>query len=394
MKKWNMSAAVIIILVILAGVDASAFTDQATTERILRENRHFINFINVCVSNFDAAKRDLLKKVYSRHFNADVAYLQSDYRRAYKSVYSSQKDMVVLYEDVLKSHYLEASKNILDQLAPDIIRSKNPRARLYLTLGYRDRTVSWTHYTVAEASNPRMYSYKLYKYEDGIKMGRRAKRYGFLALFESQDLSSKRKIYNHMMKREKEKGRPFFNRFLDLKEDDYINEVGKTYEEYEKSVSADSSSDTKKAVEGKPYEKKIERRVRFRNEKRTARYMLNAEFDKAEDIMRKYIDDFNFKLILSTFEFLDTAATAPGSSGKKIDYASFKVHLYDNYLRLTGSSILDGLYRDVKVDDDIRSTDEKKSDDEGLRKETPLKDRDADLPADKGGEKTDSTGKK
>ena len=105
MKKWNVTASALAMLIMLICVDATAFTDQTTTERILRENRDFINFINICVSNFDKGKKDLLKEVYTRHFNADVAYLQSDYRRAYRQVYQSQKDMVTLYEEVLKNYF-------------------------------------------------------------------------------------------------------------------------------------------------------------------------------------------------------------------------------------------------------------------------------------------------
>ncbi len=209
-----------------------SWSDQTTTERILRENKYFISFIDLCISNFVRDKENDFFKIYEKHFNADVAYLQSDYKRAFKRIYSSQKLMVKLYEEVLANFYLEDSKKILDDFAPGIIRSKNARARLYLTLGYRDRTISWNFYMVGNASNPKLYSYKLYKYEEGIKMARRAKRYGFLALFESQAPKMKMKIFNRLLKSEKEKGNKFFNRFLDKNEKDYIDEMNKTYNIY------------------------------------------------------------------------------------------------------------------------------------------------------------------
>lgn len=345
----------------LASTGAYSFSDQTTTERILKENKSFVEFINICVTNFAEEKKDDLKKAYEKHFNADVAFLQSDYRRAYKRVYASQGDMENLYRDLVKNHYLEDSKSILDQLAPGIIRTKNNRARLYLTLGYRDRTVSWVHYTVADASNPKLFSYKMYKYVDAIKMARRAKRYAFLALFESQSMEIKKKIYNQLSRMERDMSNRYMNRFIDLGEQDYINEIGRSYEDYEKAESAKSEAAGKKAgeksiqdiIDAKTYEAKVEKRVRFRNETRTARYLMNGEFDQAEDIMRKHIDDFNFKLIIATFEVLSAAGEAERAGSEKLDYEKMKVHLLDNYSRLAKKSLLDGLVDSIKVEDDI-----------------------------------------
>ncbi len=228
MKKGSkIRTALIAAAIILASSTVFPFSDQTTTERILKENKRFVEFINVCVTNFAEDKKEDFRKVYEKHFNADVAYLQSDYRRSYKRVYASQGEMEKIYREMVKNRYLEDSKMILDRFAPGIIRSKNARARLYLTLGYRDRTVSWTHYTVGDASNPKLYSYKLYKYVDAIKMARRAKRFAFLALFESQTRETKRKIYNQICKSERDAKNKYMNRFVDLNDKDYINELEK-----------------------------------------------------------------------------------------------------------------------------------------------------------------------
>jgi hypothetical protein len=359
------------------------YSDQTTTERILKENKDFVEFINVSVTNFADGKKEDFRKIYEKHFNADIAYLQSDYKRAFKRVYSSQGDMEKLYRDMVKEYYLEDSKAILDRLAPDIIRSKSPRARLYLTLGYRDRTVSWVHYTVGDASNPKLFSYKLYKYVDAIKMARRAKRYAFLALFESQTIETKKKIYNQLCKTERDKGNKFMGRFIDMGEQDYINELAKNYEEHQKAEEAGGASggkDSGKAAPEKPtdatFEKKVEKRVRFRNETKTARYLLDAEFDQAEDIMRQYVDDFNFKIINATFDVLAASGktgTEEKKSGDKktegktegIDYNSYKIHLVDNYSRLANKSIMDGVIDTVKVEDDVTVKEGEKKGEEG-----------------------------
>ena len=111
--------------------------DQTYVERILKDNRSYVEFINICVSNFAPEKKDELFTIYQKHFNGEVAFLQGDYKRAFDNVYDSQKDMELLYEYILTSHYLEDSKNMLDGLAPEIIRSKNSLSRQYLSLGYR-----------------------------------------------------------------------------------------------------------------------------------------------------------------------------------------------------------------------------------------------------------------
>ena len=86
------------------------YSDQTTTERILKENKDFVEFINVSVTNFAEGKKEDFRKIYEKHFNADIAYLQSDYKRAFKRVYSSQGDMEKLYRDMVKEYYLEDSK--------------------------------------------------------------------------------------------------------------------------------------------------------------------------------------------------------------------------------------------------------------------------------------------
>jgi len=342
----------------------SAAIDQTYVERILRENREFVDFIDECVTNFAPDKRDDLFNIYQKHFNGEVAFLQGEYKRAFDYVYDSQKDMVLLYEHMLTEYYLEDSKNLLDGLAPAIIRSKNNLARQYLTLGYRDRTVSRNFYTIGEASHPRLYSYKIFKYREGITYSRRAKRYAFLSLYTGQDLQVKRKIYNRMFKTENEQGRPFFSRFVDKNDDEYIKEMNKTWEDYSKET-ADSEKEVKTsdtAAGGgsdgsEPYfEKKIEKQVRFRKEKQVSRYLINGEFDKAELIIRTYVDDYNFKLIMSTLTYLESADTHKDEGAdKKKDYAAMIVHHKDNYHILKQEkSILEEMVGNVRVIDAVK----------------------------------------
>jgi len=340
-----------IIIALSVSVPVFSFSDQLTTERILRENKKFLEFMNVCISNYADEKKDEFRDIYQIHFNADIAYLQSDYRRAYKDVYRSQKKQADLYVDVADKYYLEHAKKILDRFAPGIIQSKDSSARLYLTLGYRDRAVAKNYLTIGRASNPKLHSYRIYKYLDSVKMSRRAKRYGFLALYESQPIETKKKIYTHLFEIERETGNVFFLRFLSKDEDGYIEELNKEYYDYKPETpegeQAVESDDT--------FERTLEKRVRFKNEKRVAEYLLHAEFEKAERVIHKYVDDLNFKKILATIEML--AARNQGTIAG-FDVEQLKRTHNDNYGKLDRPSMLESFYADVKVVDDIRKEDE------------------------------------
>jgi len=370
-------------IILVFGVTVSyAGVDQSYVERILQENREFVDFIDTSVTNFAPDKKNDLFKIYQKHFNGEVAYLQGDYKRAFDNVYASQQDMVVLYEFMLTEYYLEDSKNILDGFAANIIRSKNTAAKQYLTLGYRDRTLARAFYISGEASYPKLCSYKIYKYLEAINMARRAKRYAFISLYTGQTPKGKLKIYNQMFKTENEKGGLFFKRFVDKNEKDYIAEMNKTYEEAEKEIDqkpAAGEGDAKKtgtadAGNAASFEKKMEKSVRFRREQRVAQYLLNGEFDKAETVIRPYVEDYNFKLITAALNAIGSGEThtAEGETAPadQKDYKKFIQHHNDNYKILNGKSILDSVTGNVKVVDDVKKEDKKEKDQEKIEGNT------------------------
>ncbi|RPI96193.1 MAG: hypothetical protein EHM32_03780 [Spirochaetales bacterium] len=260
-----------------------------------------------------------------------------------------------LFAEMVRDSYLEGSKDILDSIAPEIIRSKNPRAKLYLTLGYRDRAVGFNHYTIGTASNPKLHSYKIYKYIESVKMARRAKRYAFLALYESRTGEMKRKIFNHMFEMERESGSPFYNRFLAKNGDLFLNELNREYYDYTHEGTAaekpaDGAAETKSDREYGSFEKKTERRVRFRAEKTVAHLLLTEEFEKAEDTIREYVEDFNYKMIKATIEML---AAESGEPGGGLEYKKFLLHHTDNYVRFSKESALSSFSGTVKVEDSV-----------------------------------------
>jgi hypothetical protein len=328
---------------------------------MLKENKDYIEFVNICVSNFGDKEKDLLFEIYEMHFNADVAFLQSDYSRAFKSVYGSQKKQIDLYTAVLAKYYLADSKDILDKIAPGVIKSKNAAARLYLKLGYRDRATSSNYRAMADAAPPRLYSDKIFKYVDAIDLSRRAMRFAFLALFESRDIEMKKYIYSHLLEMEREKGNIFYNRFLSKTGEAFNAELLLSFDDYEvryqkemeakKNEKPAAPADTKgqQAPAEPVFEKKVEREVRFRLERRVAEYIRDAEFAKANDIISKYVEDYDYKKIQATLETL----AAREKETAVLDYERAKMHHADNYSRLTKPSVIETLTEKLKVRDDI-----------------------------------------
>ncbi|MCL2155950.1 MAG: hypothetical protein FWH53_09825 [Leptospirales bacterium] len=369
-RKYLLPLAAILIF---SFTDSFAGIDQASIERLLKDNREFVDFINVCVTNFNMDKKNDLFTIYQKHFNAEISYLQGNYKRAFDEIYSSQKDMVELYELILTEHYLEDSKNILDGYASEIIKFKNSAAKHYLSLGYRDRTIARNLYIAGEATYPKLYSYKINKYLEAIILSRRAKRYAFFALYTGQDGKTKLRIYNQLFKTESESGNTFFNRFIDKDEKEYIAEMNKTYEEYlseiQKNQSEESNTsstenkndENNEATKIAPFEKKAERSSRFKKEQRLAQYILNEEFAKAEPIIRTYVDNYNFKLIMATLIVLgDSSHTGESDSSETgKDYKQYINHHNDNYLKLNEKSALESVAGDAKIVDYVKKDDKK-----------------------------------
>ncbi len=183
--------------------------DQSTTERIIKENRYFLAFINVSVSNFgEKTHIEILKKANQHHFNAHMWYLQSNYVRSYQEIKRSQSLLRDLYLTILDDYYREDARILLDISAPIIIQSKDKKAEHFLKLGYRDLEESKVFREMGYNYNRFLFSNKIRFYIDAIKNARRAKRFAFLAIIESKipveekDEYKRQTLDDHLFKNE------------------------------------------------------------------------------------------------------------------------------------------------------------------------------------------------
>lgn len=361
--EMNVKMKIFVLTILTFLVLSNVFADQTSVERMIGENKGFLDFINVAVTNFGDAEKESLFDAYQTHFNADVSFLQSDYRRAFRDVYASEKKLSPIYYDVLSKYYLEDTKDLLDKIAPQVIKSKNAAARFYLTLGYRDRAIGRNSQIAGDAVVNRFYSEKIFKYAEGIKVCRRGMRFALLALFESRDIETKKSIFSKVLETERDGGNIFYNRFIGKTGDAFNQQLVLTFDEYEKVYQAEldqvnavrkKNAETKGGV-GAPfealYEKRVEREVRFRRERIVAEYIRDGEFDSSKDIISKYADDLAYKLIMATIDIMAAKTT----DTVDIDWNRVKAHHADNFTRLTRDSFIDSFASRLKVSDDLAS---------------------------------------
>ena len=178
---------IIIIYLSVGGLAIGVSLDQTTAERILRENRYFLEFIDVSVANFGQTDdKNKLIEAYTHNFCANLQYLQGNYVKTYKKIKFSQELLKDLYLRIVDKYYARDTRAMLNISAPIIVQAKDKKAQLFLRLGYRDLETSNQYRMFGYNYNRFLYSNKIRYYIDAIKRARRGKRFAFLALLESK----------------------------------------------------------------------------------------------------------------------------------------------------------------------------------------------------------------
>lgn len=160
--------------------------DATSSAKDLTETMEFLKIINTGISNFgnqDHKKR--LKAASEKHFRAHFYYVSQNYQETFNKVRESQAILKDLYSDFLIKYYFDYSKYVLTSVSPKIILNRDKHARKFLKLGFRDLSESKKLYLMGENSNKFLYSLKIHYFIDAMKLARRAKRYAFLAVAES-----------------------------------------------------------------------------------------------------------------------------------------------------------------------------------------------------------------
>ena len=165
----------------------SVSADLNSMERIIKANRYFIDFIDVSIANYgDDEMIASFKVVNKLNYEAKIALFQSEYSKSLTLVKASQEILRDIYYEMLSNIYRKNTEQLLNIVAPIIVRSKDRKSEFLLKKGYQSLKIAEQHEKIGFNWNRFLFSGKIRHYLDGIKNARQGRKYALLALIESK----------------------------------------------------------------------------------------------------------------------------------------------------------------------------------------------------------------
>ena len=150
-------------------------------------------------------KKKVFKEAFQRNLISQLLFMKYLFRESYIEIRKAQKLLIDLYRTALLRD-IDSVKSLLNEVAPGAVESKRAGSTHYLGLGYRDMRVAEVYMMMADNYTGSLYSMRLYKYVEAIKLAKHGRRYGLLALIESRiDPEEKRQFENPNYEQIKEK---------------------------------------------------------------------------------------------------------------------------------------------------------------------------------------------
>ena len=172
--------------------------EQRSSEKGLKDNRYFFYFINPTVTNLaDNDSRNLFKKAIQRDIISQILYMKFQFHESFGEIRKVQELLLDLYKKTLISE-LDGAKKLLNDFAPQVIKSNKYVNRHYLELGYKNVVNARQFMNMADNYQEHLYSLKLYQYVKAMKKAKVGKRYALLSLiFTRLDKKKDLKHYQH-----------------------------------------------------------------------------------------------------------------------------------------------------------------------------------------------------
>jgi len=189
MRKKSILKSLFVFLCLLLNSSSihSVMADRAFMDKALPENRAFIDFINICVSNFGTTEHyDSLEKAYLFDYQANLEFLKGEYTLSHRQLLASQKVLRDLYHNILTKIYEPDTNTLLEMSAPVILLAKDKKGEYYLKNGYQHLDKAILYRLRGFNYNKFLYSNKIRYYRMAIIHIRKAKKYALMALIESK----------------------------------------------------------------------------------------------------------------------------------------------------------------------------------------------------------------
>ena len=169
--------------------------NQRHSEKSLKDNVYFFYFINTTVSNsgteeeksifIEAARRDLISR---------MLYMKFSFNPAMNEIRTTQKLLITLCSRIAVRE-TESATALLNEIAPEVIETKNKTAKKYMSLGYRAVDTAEKVMIMSDNLPEKNFSIRIYEYVKAIKNAKYSKRFAIIALIESRiPLEKKRRI--------------------------------------------------------------------------------------------------------------------------------------------------------------------------------------------------------
>ena len=171
---------------------------QRNAEKGLKDNRYFFYFINTSITNLGAEdEKKMFKEAIQRDIIAQQLYMKFLFGESFDEILKAQKILIDLYRRIL-GRDIDMAIQLLNSLAPAVIKTKDFMSRHYLKLGYRDAADARIDMVMADNFRETLYSMRLYRYAKAIKKVKHGKRYAFFSLLEAKTIHEKKKDIGRM----------------------------------------------------------------------------------------------------------------------------------------------------------------------------------------------------
>lgn len=189
MKRLNILLILNLFFLPLISVQAQS-PDFLNMGETLKENTKYLRYIDVCLSNLsDGPLKTALSEYYKTairfDYYAQVRYQRAEYSRSQKEVIDSRKEMVKIFEEVLK-HYQWESEVLLDTANPHAVKANDKIAKFYIQKGHRYLKLSYIALLKGQNYQNNLVSDVLFSYYNGIRIARLSKRFAVHGYVESK----------------------------------------------------------------------------------------------------------------------------------------------------------------------------------------------------------------
>jgi hypothetical protein len=170
---------------------------QRHAEKSLKDSRYFFYFINTSVSNTGTEEeKQIFTEALRRDILSRMLYMKFAFTPAMGEVIKTQQLLVKLFS-IIAIREIDDVKKLINENAPEILKSKCPSAKKYMSLGYRSADWALKLAMMSDNLPDKNYSIKIYEYVKAIKNAKYGKRYAIISLIESRIPAEKRGRINY-----------------------------------------------------------------------------------------------------------------------------------------------------------------------------------------------------